>query len=112
MDILLHGNSILSVVTVYLLDGSVFIFIYIYSFIASAAKDILLNYVLENPRWGLLDLYVLLTEDIVQFDADVPIPIAIWTVNRQASRFHYSDHTELLLKLLRKKCSVSECVPG
>ena len=93
-------------VTAFCRRKRVYIHIYIF-FIASAAKDILLNYVLENPRWGLLDLYVLLTEDIVQFDADVPIPIAIWTVNRQASRFHYSDHTELLLKLLKNKCSVS-----
>ena len=78
--------------------------------IASAAKDILLDYVLENPIWGLLDLYVLLTEDIVQFDVNAGEHTANWTENAQASKFLHSDHPELLLKLLKKKCSVSDCV--
>ena len=74
------------------------------------AKDILLDCVLENPSWGLLDLYVLLTEDIVKFDRDARRPTTYWTVKPRRPKFIHSKHPEILLKLLREKCSVSDCV--
>ena len=81
----------------------------LYFLIASAAKDILLDCVLENPRWGLLDLYALLTEDIVKFDVRIRLT-TYCTENHQTSKAIHSGHPDLLLKLLRKKCSVSDCV--
>ena len=96
-------------VSVYFLDGSIFTFtFFFFILIASPAKEILLDYVLENLQWGLLDMYVLLTEDIVKFDAFARGPIDYWTKKHNVSKFIHRDHTELLLKLLTAKCPVSD----
>ena len=76
--------------------------------IALAAKEILLDYVLENLHWGLLDLYVLLTEDITEFDTHARGPIDYWIEKQQVSKFIHRENTEILLKILRAKCPVSD----
>ena len=79
-------------------------------FIAPAAKEILMDYVLENPKWGLLDMYVLMNEDIIELDVNACRPLSDSRDNDKISKLHYmyKEHTALLLKLLRTKCPVSK----
>ena len=100
----------MSFVTRYFLDRSVFTLNFLYFLTASAAKDILLDCVLKNHMWGVLDLYVVLTDDMVKFDMEARKETAYLTEDPLSPKFKHIYHTEALLKILREKCSVSDYI--
>ena len=87
-----------------------FIYIFCFSVISSTAKTILLDCVKGEFDWGVLDMYVLLNEDIFEFDVNVDRSFAFRIINDKLPKFPYKDHGDLLLQLLEAKCPISNCL--
>ena len=98
------GHPIFSV------DPHCFINAYLYFFsvlIAQQVQTILVDCVQENLNWGLLDMYILLNENIVKFDANAQRLILRTFQRNKLPKFPYQYHADWLLQLLKAKCSVS-----
>ena len=76
-------------------------------------RKLILESCLRHGRWGLLEMYILLTDDVVDFDVH---PFGLWTdldrIYEQLTpvidiKLYYKQHADLLLSLLMVKCSVS-----
>ena len=86
-------------------------FFYCFSFLVSSwANQFLLGIVQNDSHWGLLDMFVLLSEDIVTFDVNTQKPIFQEMETNISSKFPHHEHGDLLLELLRVKCPVSNCL--
>ena len=80
-------------------------------------RKLVLESCLRRGSWGLLEMYILLTDDIVDFD-DYPTRV-MWDDLDDLDRVHeqlapaidiklyYEHHSDLLLSLLMVKCPVS-----
>ena len=79
-------------------------------------RKLILESCLRHGTWGLLEMYTLLTYDVVDFDVH---PFGLWTDLEDLDRIyeqltpvvdiklHYKQHADLLLSLLMDKCPVS-----
>ena len=74
------------------------------------ARKILLDCVMENNDWGLLDLHVVLNEDILKFNVNGDESIKPWRTKNSLSKFLHRDHGDMLLRILIVKCSVRHCL--
>ena len=68
--------------------------------------------ILESPllagSWGLLELYILLTDDIVELDVDpYDLDLHIYSMLRNCTVAIDVQHLDLLISLLIAKCPVS-----
>ena len=92
--------------------------IFIYSILSGLMeRKLVLESCLRRGSWGLLEMYILLTDDIVEFDVH-PIK-SVWedlddlvTAREQFSpaidiKLDYKEHGDFLLSLLMVKCPVS-----
>ena len=80
-------------------------------------RDFVLKSCLRRGSWGLLEMFMLLTDDIVDFD--VHPTRGMWEdlddldrVHEQLApaidiKLHYEQYSDLLLSLLMVKCPVS-----
>ena len=65
----------------------------------------LLESYLEGPKWGYLEMFMLLAEDIVEFHVD--------QANEKTSmRLNDEGYPDLLVSLLISRCPVSQCWEG
>ena len=74
------------------------------------AKQILLDCVMENHNWGLLNMYVVLNEDILKFDVSGDRSLGAQQTINPIPKFLYRNHSNMLLGILTAKCSVSNCL--
>ena len=75
-------------------------------------RNLVLESCLANDSWGLLDMYVILTDDIVEFD----MRIESWDLERRREitwspaidiKLNHKQHEDLVLSFLRDRCPVS-----
>ena len=75
-------------------------------------RKLVLESCLANGSWGFLDMYVLLTNDIVEFDVSIE---AIDLERRRKLtwspaidiKLNHKQHEDLFLSFLRDRCPVS-----
>ena len=70
---------------------------------------------LASGRWGLLELCILLTNDVVEFDGGRRKYDYLETFREKLSpaidiKLHYRKHFDLFLTLLRIKCTISSSI--
>ena len=79
-------------------------------------RKLILNSCLKFGKWRLLEMFILLTDDIVEFDVDICVKeddMDELDRTREAMapdidiRLHYKQHGDLFLSLLRARCPVS-----
>ena len=82
-------------------------------------KNLVLESFLISRKWGILDMYILLTEDTVIFDDGYQMPYSLdaHVLREQLSivkggapidiKLDWSKHQDLFLSLLMTRCPVS-----
>ena len=78
-------------------------------------RKLVLEATLANGRWGLLEMYLLLTDDIVELKVCFKIQDYLdiepeYRVPDIDIKLDYKNHPDLFLSLLIARCPVSDCI--
>ena len=70
-------------------------------------RKLVLESCLKCDSWGLLEMHVLLTDDIVEFCSGVGTSRELLMTSAMYIRFPYIQHEDLVLSFLMVRCPVS-----
>ena len=79
-------------------------------------RKFVLESCLTSGQWGLLEMYILLTDDILEFDGghkeyDYPEAFRERMAPAIDIKLYYRQHQDLFFLLLRIRCPVSKNLP-